>query len=95
MSGSAASPNVIAQLVETMRTLAGPHPGFRPVHAKGIVCSGTFRASAGARAVSRFCWRGQPLTPSRTITAARKRPTSANHAVWVDPISPRGVTFVR
>jgi catalase len=53
MSGSAASPNVIAQLVETMRALAGPHPGFRPVHAKGIVCSGTFRASAGARAVSR------------------------------------------
>ncbi len=53
MSGSAASPKVIAQLVETMRTLAGPHPGFRPVHAKGIVCSGTFHASAGARAVSR------------------------------------------
>ena len=53
MSGSAASPNVIAQLVETMRTLAGPHPGFRPVHAKGIVCSGTFRATAGALAVSR------------------------------------------
>ena len=53
MSGSAASPNVIAQLVETMRTLAGPHPEFRPVHAKGIVCSGTFRASARARPVSR------------------------------------------
>ena len=53
MSGSAASPNVIAQLVETMRTLAGPHPGFRPVHAKGIVCSGTFRATAEALAVSR------------------------------------------
>ena len=53
MSGSAASPDVVAQLVETMRALAGPHPGFRPVHAKGIVCSGTFRASAGARAVSR------------------------------------------
>ena len=53
MSGSAASPDLIAQLVETMRALAGAHPGFRPVHAKGIVCSGTFRASAGARAVSR------------------------------------------
>ena len=53
MSESAASPDVVAQLEETMRTLAGPHPGFRPVHAKGIVCSGTFRASAGARAVSR------------------------------------------
>ena len=53
MSGSPASATVVAQLVETMRALAGPHPGFRPVHAKGIVCSGTFRASAGARALSR------------------------------------------
>src|SRR5271163_4703184 len=53
MSRSAASPEVVAQLVETMRTLAGSHPGFRPVHAKGIVCSGTFRALAEARAVSR------------------------------------------
>jgi catalase len=50
MSGSPASATVVTQLVETMRTLAGPHPGFRPVHAKRIVCSGTFRASAGARA---------------------------------------------
>jgi catalase len=53
MSGSPASATVVAQLVETMRALAGPHPGFRPVHAKGIVCSGTFSASAAARAVSR------------------------------------------
>jgi catalase len=53
MSESAASPDVVTRLVETMRALAGPHPGFRPVHAKGLVCSGTFRASAGARAVSR------------------------------------------
>jgi hypothetical protein len=41
MSGSATSGTVIAQIVETMRALAGSHPGFRPVHAKGIVCSGT------------------------------------------------------
>ena len=43
------APTVIAQLVETMRALAGPHPGFRPVHAKGIVCSGTFRGSEPIR----------------------------------------------
>jgi len=36
MSGSAAPGTVIAQIVETMRALAGSHPGFRPVHAKGI-----------------------------------------------------------
>jgi catalase len=50
---SATESTVVAQLVETMRALAGPHPGFRPVHAKGIVCSGTFRGSGQARSVSR------------------------------------------
>src|SRR5271155_3406490 len=53
MPESAASPDVVTQLVETMRALSGPHPGFRPVHAKGIVCSGTFRAAPTARGVSR------------------------------------------
>src|SRR6202521_287955 len=53
MSGSAAPGTVIAQLVETMRALAGAHPGFRPVHAKGIVCSGSFRGAPQARGVSR------------------------------------------
>jgi catalase len=44
---------VIRQLVDTMQTLAGPHPGFRPVHAKGVVCSGTFRAAAEAAGITR------------------------------------------
>ena len=51
MSGSATP--VIAQIVETMRALAGLHPGFRPVHAKGIVCFGTFSGTPEARGVSR------------------------------------------
>jgi catalase len=50
---SAASQTVAAELVETMRSLAGAHPGFRPVHAKGIVCSGTFCGAPAARSVSR------------------------------------------
>jgi catalase len=53
MSASAPPMTVIAQLVEAMRALAGPHPGFRPVHAKGIVCSGTFRGASDALRVSR------------------------------------------
>jgi catalase len=36
-----------------MMARAGSHPGFRPVHAKGIVCSGTFRGAPQARGVSR------------------------------------------
>jgi len=50
---SATPPTVISQLVETMRALAGLHPGFRPVHAKGVVCSGNFRGVPEARSVSR------------------------------------------
>jgi catalase len=53
MAGAAASGPVIAQLVEAMRALAGSHPGFRPVHAKGLVCSGTFRGAPEARRVCR------------------------------------------
>jgi catalase len=53
MSESAAPRTIIAEIVETMRALAGSHPGFRPVHAKGIVCSGTFRGALQARDVSR------------------------------------------
>ena len=53
MPGSATPDRVVAQLVETMRTLAGSHPGFRPAHAKGLVCAGTFRASSDAKRVTR------------------------------------------
>jgi len=45
--------SVIRDIVDAMRALAGKHPGFRPVHAKGLVCAGTFRASADAARVSR------------------------------------------
>ena len=54
MSGSATP--VIDQIVETMRALAGSHPGFRPVHAKGIVCFGTFSGAPEARGVSRAAY---------------------------------------
>jgi catalase len=62
MSASAAPQTVVAQLVETMRTLAGPHPGFRPAHAKGIVCAGTFRPSPDARRMTRAAHlQGEPV----------------------------------
>lgn len=43
MSASATPPTVVAQLVETLRALAGPHPGFRAAHAKGIAARGNER----------------------------------------------------
>jgi catalase len=63
MSGSAAPGTLHAELVEAMRALAGSHPGYRPAHAKGIVCAGMFRASPDARRVSRAPHlQGQPVT---------------------------------
>jgi catalase len=65
MSTSATPEPIIRQIVDAMRTLAGPHPGFRPVHAKGLVCSGTFRASAEASRVTRaphFAGQAVPIT---------------------------------
>ena len=53
MSGSSTPQNVVAEIVTAMRTLAGAHPGFRPVHAKGLVCTGRFTGSPDASRVSR------------------------------------------
>ena len=62
MPDTAAPRTLSVELVDAMRALAGPHPGFRPAHAKGIVCSGTFRATPDAR---RMCkaphLQGQPV----------------------------------
>jgi len=62
MPDSAAPGTLHVQLVEAMRALAGSHPGVRPAHAKGIVCSGTFRAAPDARRVSKAPHlQGQPV----------------------------------
>ncbi|HZU17760.1 MAG TPA: catalase family peroxidase [Candidatus Dormibacteraeota bacterium] len=41
------------QLLDALDALFGVHPGYRPVHAKGIVCEGTFTAADEARELSR------------------------------------------
>ena len=41
------------QLVDALYALVGVHPGYRPVHAKGVVCEGTFHRAATAASVSR------------------------------------------
>ena len=37
----------------SFHTLFGPHPGFRPAHAKGLMLSGTFKPAAGATALTK------------------------------------------
>jgi catalase len=41
------------QLAHALNALFGLHRGYRPVHAKGIVCEGTFSPAATAASISR------------------------------------------
>src|SRR5262245_40485502 len=44
----------ISSLLETLdKVSGGVHPGFRPAHAKGVMCSGSFQPSQGAAKLTR------------------------------------------
>jgi catalase len=51
------------QLLDALDTLSGLHPGFRPAHAKGLMCSGTFTPSREAAKLTRAPHAGKPSTP--------------------------------
>jgi catalase len=57
------SDSLIKQLLEAFDRLFGLHPGFRPVHAKGIMCSGVFTPSAKAVELTRAPHAARPSTP--------------------------------
>jgi catalase len=44
---------LITRILEAQTKLAGDHPGYRPVHAKGIMCSGRFTPAPGAATLTR------------------------------------------
>jgi catalase len=41
------------EVLEAFAKLSGPHPGFRPVHAKGVLLAGAFRPSQAAPSLTR------------------------------------------
>ena len=48
-----AQQGAIQELLDAMDAFSGPHPGFRPVHAKGAFCAGTFTPSPVAAKLTR------------------------------------------
>ena len=44
---------LVNDLLDALHRVFGEHPGFRPVHAKGAMCSGTFTPSPGASELTR------------------------------------------
>jgi catalase len=60
---SAPSETLIRELLESFDAVFGLHPGFRPVHAKGVMCSGAFTPATGATALTRAPHVVRPSTP--------------------------------
>jgi catalase len=46
--GTISNPTLAQQLLDAFDAAFGLHPGFRPAHAKGLMCSGTFTPSPEA-----------------------------------------------
>src|SRR5258708_23846923 len=54
---------LIGQLLDALDALSGLHPGFRPAHAKGAMCSGTFEPLPEAAKLTRAPHGARPSTP--------------------------------
>ncbi|KAI1653549.1 catalase related protein [Daldinia decipiens] len=50
-------------IVSTLHGIFGPHPGFRPAHAKGVLLKGTFTPTAEAETLSKAPHFNNPSTP--------------------------------
>jgi len=89
---SAPNNALIQQLLDALDALSGLHPGFRPAHAKGAMCSGTFTPSLEAAKLTRAPHGARPSTPVIVrFSDSSGLPTVADN----DPqrASPRGIAI--
>ncbi len=79
------------QIVDALNALFGLHRGYRPVHAKGIVCEGIFNPAATAVSVSRAPHlQGSPVPITVRFSDFAGIPTVSDG----DPLaSPRGMAI--
>jgi catalase len=89
-SGTINNPQLAQQLLDAFDEQFGRHPGFRPAHAKGLMCSGTFTPSREAAHLTRA------PHARRTSTAVTVRYSDATGLPTIpdnDPTrsSPRGM----
>ena len=89
--GRLENPTLAKDLLDVLDVLAGGvHAGFRPAHAKGAMCTGTFAPSPDARTLTRAPHAAAPSTPVTVrFSDATGLPTVADN----DPAQsgPRGI----
>jgi catalase len=62
-SGTIKNQALAQQLLDAFDAAFGLHPGFRPAHAKGLMCSGTFRPTEQAATLTRAPHANRTSTP--------------------------------
>ena len=61
-TGTFANQALAQELLDAIDEQFGLHPGFRPAHAKGLMCSGMFTPSAEAVKLTRAPHASRPST---------------------------------
>ena len=61
--GTLTNPALAQQILDAFDALFGLHQGFRPAHAKGLMCSGTFTPAREAAKLTSAPHANQPSTP--------------------------------
>jgi len=62
-TGTIKNPVLAQQLLDALDQASGLHPGFRPAHAKGLMCSGMFTPSPEAAKLTCALHASRPSTP--------------------------------
>src|SRR5262245_54959169 len=89
-TGSIANAPLAQHLLEALDALFGMHPGFRPAHAKGLMCSGVFTPSGEAAKLTRAPHANTASTP---VTVRYSDSTGLPNIPDNDPArsGPRGI----
>jgi catalase len=58
-----ANPALAQEVLDALDATSGVHPGYRPAHAKGLMCSGTFAPAPEAAKLTRAPHANKPSTP--------------------------------
>lgn len=91
-TGTLTNPAFAQHLLDALDALSGLHPGFRPAHAKGLMCSGTFTPSPEAAKLTRAPHASRPSTP---VTVRYSNSTGVPTIPDNDPArsGPRGIAI--
>jgi catalase len=91
-TGTLTNPAFAQQLLDALDALSGLHPGFRPAHAKGLMCSGLFAPSPEASNLTRAPHASRPST---SVTVRYSNSTGVPTIPDNDPArsGPRGIAI--